>query len=443
MKKAVICSLAKYLLLTLIIASLLFPVNLVLAADSTMLTIDIWNSKGGQGPGASGGTYKVGEDLIISVKANINCKGTFQLSNPQGSVSGSSDLVGGQIFSTSLGIMQVADIGQWRCLFEANVQGQYASDMVSWTVVAAGSTSIPTPTNIPPLNPIPTSPTPTIIIPTTPSQSLSPMVAAAMPKGKIESNTATEFLALLAARATEGLLYGDPRFDVDGDGKVTAADVRQILRWAILAYRNNPNNPTLPGSASPTGSKPTTSAATSTPAPTLSESSALLGKWTMNRTGLPTNIPQEMPEMAVNQVIPTRSTWELSLDKGKLKIKYDDRNTWYNDMLAIISLFDITEQPPVITITPDGKSCAIETSCVLSVDSLPLGLEAVFKVKKISSKFNSKMVFASTGDTLKCTITLNNFSGTFQKYDDQTKLWKQQSINFPGTVINYSGQKEN
>jgi hypothetical protein len=443
MEKATIWVLAKYSFLTLVIVILLFPVNLVLAADSTMLTIDIWTSKGGQGPGASGGIYKVGEELILSVQSNVNCKGTFQLTSPQGSMSGPIDLTGNQKYSTSLGIMQVADIGQWRCIFEANVQAQYASDMVSWTVVAAGSTSVPIPTGTPaPPNPFSTSPvptpTPTTVVPTTTSQSLPPAVAGAMPKGKIASNTASEFLALLAARASEGLLYGDPRFDVNGDGKVTEADVRQILKWAILVYRSNP--PLT--STSPTASKPTTPAATSTPASILSDSSALLGKWKMNRVGLPTNLPEGIPEVAVNQIMPTESTWELIMDAGKLNIKYDGRKTWYKDMLLLISLFDIAEQSPVITIAPDGKSCTMTTSCVLTVDSLPLGLGAIFKVKEINGKFNSKMVFSYTGNVLNCTITLNNFSGTFQKLDEQTQLWKQEPISFPGTVVNYSGQKE-
>jgi hypothetical protein len=176
--------------------------------------IDVWTGKGGQGPATPGGTYQVGDETVIYMRATETVQARLSISGPSMTSSGEQAMQGGKTYQWFLGKAEEKDIGQWRIVVEATVPGgQLISDATSFTVVAAGAPPAPSPAP-----PTPTPPTTTGI---------------EEKAAKIDAASATELDALIALKMAEGELATDLNMDANGDGKVTKEDAHLILKWAI------------------------------------------------------------------------------------------------------------------------------------------------------------------------------------------------------------------
>ena len=181
--------------------------------------VDVWTNKGGEGQGMAGGTFQVGEETIIYVRATNTLQAIWTISGPSTAKSGSKLLEGGETYQLQLGQAEKGDVGQWQVAFESEVAGQGVYDMVSFTVVS----SAPASTSTPPVSPPETMP------PVTGQSTESIEI-------KIDSTSATELAALVALKMAEGELDADLCLDADGDGEVTREDARLILQWAVAGF---------------------------------------------------------------------------------------------------------------------------------------------------------------------------------------------------------------
>jgi hypothetical protein len=420
-----VCILLLTLLLTLF--QLIIPFGEVAAADANQLSIDVWTNKGGQGAGASGGTYNPGEDVTLYVKANISSQGQYTISGPTPS-SGNIDFDPGQTYSVNFKNLTA---GQYSITFNASAGGQKASDTVSWTVIGA--------------SPTPASPTSS-----TQSQSNNQNPSGGTSLGKaIDSSNASELGALIALRITRGLLTNDLEYDIDGDGKVTAKDVRIILKMAIKAYQgdsilsssgsssSSPKPPLSPSGSQP--SKPTTPAPT-----TASTSQALVGKWEMARSGISPALPNQVPQAIVDQVVRKTCIFEIARNKsGQLTILYknsgidinifDDANTWYQE---VPFMGNWEAGKATASESQNGKSCSFKSVDSFSLDSLP-GVD----VRNIKASATSTVLITLSGDSLDATITIDGIKGSFEN-KSQDGQWQNQSINYVATKITYHGVKK-
>ena len=177
----------------------------------TPLTVDVWVNKGGQGRNMPGGTYKVGEEIVLYVEVSATCQGAWTLSGPPGTDSGE-QLMDSGIYDWPLGKAEEADIGQWQMVFEAWTDGQRASDSTSFVI--AGAEPEPEPIPTPPPTPTPSEP-------------------KEQPTPKVDASNATELYALMALKMSEGSMPVDLNLDADGDGQVTRQDACLILKWAV------------------------------------------------------------------------------------------------------------------------------------------------------------------------------------------------------------------
>lgn len=112
------------------------PNGSVGASDGeTMLVIDVWTNKGGEGFEAYGGTYEVGEETVLYVRANLSCRLEWFVSGPSVVNSGEQEMQGGRTYEWVLGEAEETDIGHWEISFGHEGSGQY--DFISFDVVAA------------------------------------------------------------------------------------------------------------------------------------------------------------------------------------------------------------------------------------------------------------------------------------------------------------------
>ena len=178
-------------------------------------SVDVWTNKGGQGFGASGGSFDVGEELVVYIRASKDCYASITIgpADDEPSTFLDAELYGGE--TVSLVPRQTGSdlLGDWAVMIDAMsmIGGEYASDYVLFSVGTATQPPAPAP---PP--PAPTSP---------------PVTAPAA--GPLTANNAVALDALIALKMAEGSLPVDLDYDVDGNGQVTVEDARLILRWAV------------------------------------------------------------------------------------------------------------------------------------------------------------------------------------------------------------------
>ena len=127
------------------------------------LQVDAWCNKGGQGPGASGGTFQVGEVPVIYFTVNRPCQFQLVLNGPGGfnTWSGSADY--GQTYTKQLGVAENSDAGTWQVMLQASTGSEFAQDVVTFTVTRSSPTpspSTPAPTTLPSTPPPQPSQTP-------------------------------------------------------------------------------------------------------------------------------------------------------------------------------------------------------------------------------------------------------------------------------------------
>lgn len=186
----------------LAMALLLLPAGSTGAADGeTPLAVDVWTDKGGEGLGAPGGTYELGEETWVYFEVSAPCDVRLTVAGEQGTGSeeGSVDRAG--VYERYLGQTEAIDLGRWQITVEAWTTGQYASDTVSFSVVEAGAAA-------------------------------PPVTGGARGDcdgdGEITAADAQCALAMAVGKIAE-----DPAADVTGDGRVSSLDARKILRAAM------------------------------------------------------------------------------------------------------------------------------------------------------------------------------------------------------------------
>ncbi len=163
-------------------------------------TVDVGTDRGGEGPGAYGGTYRVGESTGIWVRVSAPCNVEWTLKGPGVDTGDSSYFPAADTYSLKLGEAEASDVGTWTFAIRGVSGSVVATDAVQFQVVAAGQ---PTPT-----------PTPA------PTPALTPAAATALD-------------SLKALKMSQGTLAVDLSLDVDRDGSVTKDDARLILEWAV------------------------------------------------------------------------------------------------------------------------------------------------------------------------------------------------------------------
>jgi hypothetical protein len=200
------------------------------------LQVDVWCNKGGQGPGASGGTFQVGEIPIIYFTVNHPCQFKLILNGPGGSNAWSGSADYGQTYQYKLGIVESSDAGTWQVTLQANDGLQVAQDIVTFTI--AGSSSTPAP------SPLPTTPSPQTSVPgpaVPPKEQAAAVPATPGSTGSsstatVNADTATETAALMALRMARGEIPADLKLDANGDNKITDEDAKTILKWSVTGY---------------------------------------------------------------------------------------------------------------------------------------------------------------------------------------------------------------
>ncbi len=423
----------------------LCPSN-VNADKYAILTIDVWTNKGGQGENVAGGSYTIGEQVIIYVKASIACQCKITWMGPSGTDSRQLQLETGKTAGISLRATEASDMGTWQVKAEARYDTQYKTDLTSFVI--AGSL-------------IPESPPPTLIIPPPepkpvpppalqpPAQPQPPPSSSKEPTKKIKPDNATELHALIAQKITEGLLTADPNMDVDGDGKITTEDVLTILIWSVEKNTGRsilPSSPTdssqEPASTTPSPSSISPSTKTSPVIPQVQDTGnndTLSGKWRMVQQQFQSSIPKEVPDFIVNTTFPQKSTWEISRDNGQCQIQFDGRDTWYKKTFLNKV---ITEGKTSVQASPDGLSCTFVTPAQFYMKSLPLIIGLLFgDISEIKGTFTSTVVVTASGDKLKATASISNVKGTYRKEHKDGKKTTD-SINFSGVKATYQGTKK-
>jgi hypothetical protein len=113
----------------------------------TPLSVDVWTNVGGQGPNTPGGTLKVGDELIVYLSCSSSCQAFLSLNGPY-TLTQNLGTVGAGTYQLSFGLAENKDIGVWNATLEANANGQQASDITTFTVVASTTTCGITPPGI-------------------------------------------------------------------------------------------------------------------------------------------------------------------------------------------------------------------------------------------------------------------------------------------------------
>lgn len=220
----------------LLIGINIFPNTVSAEAKPIILSVDVWTNKGGQGQGTAGGSFRVGEQVTLYLHASVECQAKLTVMGPGGTKVTQLSLPTNATQMMSMGVADASDIGMWQVALEASGFNQFKSDMTTFTVIGTTTPKPPSPPTMIPLTPPSTTPPAMPPPPTT----TPPVSATTLPPKKdesltipIDANTANELLALLALRMTAGQLTSDLKLDADKDGKVTAADARLFLKWAV------------------------------------------------------------------------------------------------------------------------------------------------------------------------------------------------------------------
>lgn len=174
------------------------------SAQSSEFSVDVWTSKGGQGFGASGGSFADDEELVVYIWASHDCYASIAIGPSEGEPSTyfDAELQGGETVSIVPKQTGVDLTGSWAVMVDAvSVSGSVlSSDYVLFSIAGAAAGTSPT------------------------SPPVTPAVA---------SDSATALDALIALKMAEGTIPVEAEYDVNGDGQVTVDDARQILHWAV------------------------------------------------------------------------------------------------------------------------------------------------------------------------------------------------------------------
>jgi len=372
--------------------------GMALAADGvTPLAADVWTNMGGQGPGAAGGTYRVGEETVIYLQVNIPCQVRLTIMGPSSAIpSQVTQSVNAGTYPHPIGVAEETDVGQWQIVLEAAATGQYASDRTSFAVIS-GATRPPTPAPA------------------------APPAAALPPPSSFDVTKSTELSALMALKMAQGSLPVDLNFDVNGDHQVTTEDARLILQYAVKGQKaaSTSQQPGSTGVAQPDA---------------VAAEDKLLGKWQVTRLSLEPP-PNPVPEFLVNLIIDKEAEWEIVNDQGQSRILYGGRDTWYKKTLLGNG---ITEG--ATTGYKDNKGAYVfETTISFFYGSLPFPFNMIIRgISEIKGSLISKIhLTVSPDDSLDAAITVSNVSGTYRDSSGQ------KPINFAGGRITYKGFKKN
>ena len=139
------------------------------------------------------------------------------------------------------------------------------------------------------------------------------------------------------------------------------------------------------------------------PTPQPSAQDPLIGTWEMTRTSISPQIP--VPNLVVSQVIPEKTTWQITRVNGVLRINYDGKDTWYNT-LGI----NITKKP--VTVNESSKrSATFAGGGNFYMDKLPVIINALLPpgtMEQLTVNFDdSVQVNLPSDNTLAVTITIN------------------------------------
>lgn len=137
--------------------------------------------------------------------------------------------------------------------------------------------------------------------------------------------------------------------------------------------------------------------------PQTSAQDPLVGTWEMTRTSISPQIPA--PNIVIGQVIPEKTTWQITRVNGVLKINYDGKDTWYN-ALGI----NITRKPVVVNEISKMSSTFLSGGSFY-MEKLPVVINALLPpgtIEQLSVNFddNVQVSFPST-DVLAAIITIN------------------------------------
>lgn len=106
------------------------------SAQSTPFAVDVWTSKGGEGPGGYGGSFGTGEDIVIYIQANQDCYASVTIA-PTGEAPDSIMDIELQahesIVITPKGTGEDL-VGSWQISVDAVAGGSLASDSVVFTI---------------------------------------------------------------------------------------------------------------------------------------------------------------------------------------------------------------------------------------------------------------------------------------------------------------------
>src|SRR4030042_1958411 len=102
-----------FIIVFVILSIGLFP-NTANAKEITYFSIDVWTNKGGQGVGKGGGSYKVGEQVILYVTATNDCQAMVTVTGPGGTNSTQVSVGFNNTKTISLGTADQSDIGSWQ-----------------------------------------------------------------------------------------------------------------------------------------------------------------------------------------------------------------------------------------------------------------------------------------------------------------------------------------
>jgi len=400
----------------ILVLGLIFPALLPgrFAVANAILGVDVWTDRGGQGNNAPGGTYQVGEQPTLLVQASLPCEAMLTFISPSGMQSSVILLLPAEPVSRRLGVAEQADIGMWQVIVEAQVPGQVASDMTSFTVVGPLS---PTPQPAPAPQPEPT-PVPLPVSPSPETGEGSEIT--------IDVEGSTELMALTALKMAEGVLPANPEMDVNNDGQVTIDDVRLILQWAVKGPGTQPLQPAGQDDQMETQK------------PDAADVQALTGKWQMTRQSIQPAFPDSIPEFVINLIIPENSTWVIERAGNDLTIKYDSRDTWYKKTFLGKG---ITEGTTAALIGNQGASCVFQTQVKFYWKSFPFPIGIIVRdIKEIQGSFMDSVNVSVSGNDIQATVTTDNIQGTYlQTHKDGREVNKQIHYN---VKIVYKGTRK-
>jgi hypothetical protein len=106
------------------------------SAQTSPFAVDVWTSKGGQGPGAYGGSFGTGEDVAIYIKANRDCSASVIIA-PMGESPNTTVEIDLQadVVRTIIPKGTVEDlVGTWQIAVDAVAGNSYASDVAVFTI---------------------------------------------------------------------------------------------------------------------------------------------------------------------------------------------------------------------------------------------------------------------------------------------------------------------